>query len=78
MKVKEYSDIKKVYSWASAYTAETAIRFNTYYYETEEFKRILFKLENIPNALIGVLGLQGSGKTRMLYELQSRFCDFKF
>jgi len=75
MKVKEYSDVKKVYSWASAYTAETAIRFNTHYYETEEFKRILFKLENIPNALIGVLGLQGSGKTRMLYELQSRLID---
>ena len=72
MKLKEYSNIKKVYSWASAYTAETAIRFETRYYETEEFKRIIFKLENITNALIGVLGLQGSGKTRMLYELQSR------
>jgi len=78
MKLREYEKIKEIYSWASEYTAEGMFRAPRKkgeepiedFYQTESFMRIMFKLINLRRALIGILGLQGSGKTRTLYEIQ--------
>ena len=75
MKVREYEKIGEIYQWASAYTAESLYDMDRElqdFYETEEFMRIMFKAVNQRRGLIGILGLQGSGKTRILYELEKR------
>lgn len=79
MKLSENSQIKKIYEWASEYTAENVFQKVVMikdrikdFYETDAFRRIMFKAVNQRRALIGILGLQGSGKTRTLYELETR------
>ena len=78
MKLSEFPNVKKIYQWASEYTAENvfqkAIRIKDRikdFYETDTFRRIMFKAVNQRRGLIGILGLQGSGKTRTLYELET-------
>jgi len=68
-----------VYNWASQLTSETIGR-QLYdkneapkFYETRFFKLLCWKIRNTPHALIAVSGLQGSGKTRILLELQKDF-----
>jgi len=62
----------KVYQWASQLTAESLSKEEKYY-QTKFFKLLTFKIHNTPHALIGIVGLQGSGKSRLLIELQSLF-----
>jgi len=82
MKLREWPRATQVYQWASEYTTESILiklrrtkdqKPVRDFYETETFKRLVFKLQNQRRALIGILGLQGSGKTRTLYELQNYF-----
>lgn len=63
----------KVYHWASQLTAESLTRKEEKYYRTKFFKLLTFKIHNTPHCLIGIVGLQGSGKTRLLFELPSIF-----
>jgi len=76
MKLRNHPNTASIYRWASEYTAESIFRELSReehiedFYETEEFKRIMFKVLNQRRALIGILGLQGSGKTRTLRELE--------
>ena len=79
MKISEDPKTFKIYQWASEYTAENVFEKHVGiknrpkdFYETEAFRRILFKAVSQRRALIGILGLQGSGKTRTLYELEAR------
>lgn len=76
MKVKEHPKTVEVYRWASTLTAESVYeeRQEEDFYETEDFWRIMFKAVNQRGlgTLIGIMGLQGSGKTRILYELDKR------
>lgn len=66
----------EVYTWASHLTAE--MRFGDFitkeqvkeeYYLTTSVRRLLFKLRNIEQGIIGVVGLQGVGKTATLQVL---------
>lgn len=82
MKISESPEILKIYQWASEYTAENvfekALSIKNRvkdFYETEEFRRIMFKALNQRRGLIGIFGLQGSGKTRTLYELEARLWE---
>ena len=79
MKIRECPKVQSIYQWASEYTAESIFEKSAMlkhqtedFYETEDFKRIMFKAINQRRGLIGILGLQGSGKTRTLKELGNR------
>lgn len=62
--------IDKVYDWASRWVAENRdYRLGEHYYWTEPVKRLLYKLEHVKRGFIGLVGLQGSGKTTALLEL---------
>lgn len=61
-----------VYRWASHLTAETRYTNpESYkdYYVTEAGKRLYFKLTHMEQGIIGVVGLQGIGKTSTLQKL---------
>jgi len=61
----------QIYHWASKFVAENMhYSLGNDFYWTESVKRLLFKLRNVERGLIGLVGLQGSGKTAAFYELQ--------
>jgi hypothetical protein len=57
--------LKKIYEWASALTMESK-GWEEDFFITSSIERLIFKLENIKQGLIGVVGLQGVGKTTAL------------
>lgn len=60
----------KVYSWASKFVNENMpYSLGEAFYWTEPAKRLLFKLQNVEGGFIGLVGLQGTGKTATLWEL---------
>jgi hypothetical protein len=70
---KELSKPMKVYRWASRFVNENMpYSLGDGFYWTEAAKRLLFKLRNVERGLIGLVGLQGTGKTATLYELQAK------
>lgn len=69
-KPKPKPTIVNVYKWASYLTAEDRVLIEAYYW-TQSAKTLLFKLKNVEQALIGVIGLQGTGKTTTLEMLAS-------
>ena len=69
-KEKQKPTLGNVYRWASHLTAETRWVFEDYYWSNSA-KKLLFKLRNIEQGLIGVIGLQGTGKTTTLQVLAS-------
>jgi plasmid maintenance system antidote protein VapI len=61
---------KALYEWASKLTAEsTGESITQEYYWTPEAKRILTKLKLTKRGLIGVLGVQGAGKSAAMRSL---------
>ena len=63
----------KVYNWATHMQGETIKNPTENYYMTEDAKRLEFMLANSHEAFIGVIGLQGIGKTRLLEMLAKKF-----
>jgi hypothetical protein len=63
----------RVYDWATHLQGETIKNPTENYYMTEDAKRLEFMLKNSSEAFIGVIGLQGIGKTRLLEMLAKRF-----
>jgi hypothetical protein len=63
----------KVYNWATHLQGETIKNPTENYYMTEDAKRLEFMLKNSSEAFIGVIGLQGIGKTRLLEMLAKKF-----
>ena len=62
------SKIVEVYKWSSMLTAESHPIIEDYYW-TKTAKRILFKLRNMEAGLIGIVGLQGTGKSALIQVL---------
>lgn len=61
---------EQVYRWASHLTAETRYSQGTEdYYVTRDGRRLRFKLTHMEQGLVGVVGLQGVGKTSLLQVL---------
>ena len=69
-KEKPKPTLRNVYGWASHLTAETRFTIEDYYW-SKSAKKLLFKLKYIEQGLIGVIGLQGIGKTTTLQVLAS-------
>lgn len=70
--------IDRVYNWTSRWVAENmGYRLGKYYYWTEPVKRLLYKLKHVKGGFIGLVGLQGSGKTTALFELYYKLKDEK-
>jgi len=65
--------IKQVYCWASSSVSESSEFNEDVFYPTPLFKSLSFKLNETKKGLIMVNGLQGSGKTRLLQELEKTF-----
>lgn len=62
--------IDRVYWWASMWVSENMeYKLGSHYYWTDPVKRLLYKLEHIKGGFIGLVGLQGAGKTTALFEL---------
>jgi hypothetical protein len=59
------------YNWASELTAEGGSE--EAYHQTEAFKDLAFDIEKTKRGLAKVSGLQGTGKTRLLKELENRY-----
>jgi len=60
----------KVYQWSALQTGESK-RFNkAEYYPTEASNRALVRLTNTESILLGITGLQGTGKTSALNALE--------
>jgi predicted transcriptional regulator len=60
-----------VYNWASENTSEREV--SSKFYPTKFFDLLCFRLRNTDRSLIGICGLQGTGKTKILYQLSSLF-----
>lgn len=61
---------KEVYEWSSRQTAES-LQFNEdNFYFTEPCKRALMRLENTQAILLGIVGLQGTGKSSTLMAIE--------
>lgn len=73
---KEFKDKPKstrVYLWASKFTNENMpYVLGEGFYWTEPAKRLMFKLQNVERGFIGLVGLQGTGKTATLFELHAK------
>lgn len=63
----------EIYNWSSHLQGEAVKNATEHYYMTEDAKRLEFMLSNSHEAFIGVLGLQGIGKTRLLEMLAQKF-----
>ena len=63
--------IEDIDAWASVLTGEN--REGGYYYVTEPVKLLEWKLKHLKGQLIGLTGLQGTGKTSALWYLKSKF-----
>jgi hypothetical protein len=63
----------EIYNWSSHLQGEAVKDATENYYMTEDAKRLEFMLSNSDEAFIGVLGLQGIGKTRLLELLAKKF-----
>lgn len=61
-------EVIKVYNWAS--TLSTEVSEDDKFYQTNFFKLLDFKIKNTERGLIAISGLQGTGKTKLLKELQ--------
>lgn len=59
------------YNWASELTAEGGS--DEAYHQTEAFRDLAFDIEKTKRGLAKVSGLQGTGKTRLLKELEKAF-----
>lgn len=57
---------KAVYEWSSKQTAESKEFTLEDYYWTEPARRALFRLQNNKAVLLGIVGLQGSGKSTVI------------
>jgi hypothetical protein len=57
--------LEQIVSWASVLTGENRSG-KDYYYVTEEVKRLAWKVTHLKGQLIGLTGLQGTGKTSAL------------
>jgi len=59
---------EKVYEWVSHLTAETRYASGNFkdYYITKDGRRLHYKLTHMDEGLVGVVGLQGTGKTSLL------------
>jgi hypothetical protein len=78
-----------LYQWASQNTSEATQVSESFerikaerasveshdFFETPFFRLLMFRIKNTPHALIGILGLQGTGKTRTLTQLSRSFPD---
>ena len=60
-----------VYDWAARLTAEASGRAADYYW-TLQSERLVTKLKLSKRALIGVLGVQGAGKSAAMYAVEDR------
>jgi predicted XRE-type DNA-binding protein len=65
----------RVYNWATHLQGEAIKDPTENYYMTEDARRLEFMLTHSNEAFIGVIGLQGIGKTRLLEMLAKRFED---
>ncbi len=63
----------KVYEWATHLQGEAIKEATENYYMTEDAKRLEFMLSHSHEGFIGVIGLQGIGKTRLLEMLAQKF-----
>lgn len=77
-KTQQKPHIDRVYSWACRWVAENmGYRLDESYYWTEPAKRLLYKLEHVKCGFIGLVGLQGVGKTTTLAKLYVTLRDKK-
>ena len=63
----------QVYNWASELTTEG--KTEDKFYATKFFNLLCFKIQKTKKSLIAISGLQGTGKTRILYEVGRVFRD---
>ncbi len=68
----EEKAIQRVHNWASELTTETS-KVKGRFYETKEFKSLCFSIKKTRAGLLGITGLQGTGKSRLLHELNEAF-----
>ena len=76
--LSEQEKVRQIYDWAGQLSAEVKSEDELIkeYYWTSEAKRVLNRILNMEKGLIGVIGLQGVGKTSLFtvlrYELSSK------
>lgn len=64
--------LKQVYQWAASGVSESITSNETdKFYETPAYKSLRFKLKNTESGLSLVIGLQGTGKSRILRQLNN-------
>jgi hypothetical protein len=69
---KTYTPLKKVYMWAASGVSESiSSNESDKFYETPVYKSLRFKLKNTESSLSLVIGLQGTGKSRILRQLNN-------
>lgn len=65
-------DLKDVYKWAASGVSESISDLSKdKFYETPTFRSLRYKLENTDSGLSLLIGLQGTGKSRILRELET-------
>ena len=71
---------EKVYEWVSHLTAESRYASGNFgdYYIPKDGRRLYFKLKHMKDGLIGVVGLQGVGKTALLKNLANDLTNALF
>ncbi len=74
---KKLTPLQRVYRWAASGVSDSGYDSEIdRFYETPVYKSLLFKLQNTDKSLSMLTGLQGTGKTRILYQLRNNDCFY--